>query len=163
MAINIFRQTCTGFALVETDCRAAFDSCIPEIVKMSWLAKGVPVTAAEFIYNHQTQTKYDFTVGGIVSTQTYGGEDTSFGNGHGGGISADSFIMSQDITNRALKQCPVQACTILDPVSGVIKTNNEALFADDLSISAGSNITNNTPTTNLNKLQHVTQYANNCH
>ena len=130
---------------------------------MSWLAKGVPPPTAEFIYNHQTQTKYDCTAGGFVSTRTYGGEDTSFGNGQGGGISAESYLISQDITNRALEQCPVQACTIRDPVTGVIKTNNGALFADDLSISAGSNITINSPATNLRNLQHVTQLANNSH
>ena len=58
-AIDIFRQARTGFALVETDCKAVFDCCIPEIIKMSWLAKGVPATVADFIYNHQTQTKYE--------------------------------------------------------------------------------------------------------
>ena len=74
--INIFRQARTGFALVETDCKAAFDYCIPKIVKMSWLAKGVPPKTTKFIYNHQTQTRYDVTAGGLVSTHTYGGEDT---------------------------------------------------------------------------------------
>ena len=162
-AIDIFRQARTGFALVETDCKAAFDCCIPEIVKMSWLAKGVPAPVAEFIYNHQTQTKYDVTAGGLVSSRTYGGEDSTFGNGQGGGISADCFTVSQDITNRALEQCPVKACTIRDPISGEVKTNNGSLFADDLSISAGSNITNNSPLTNLRNLQHVTQLANDCH
>ena len=71
--------------------------------------------------------------------------------------------MSQDITNRALEKCPVQACTIRDPVSGILKTSNGALFADDLSIVAGSNINNVTPINNITKLQRVTQLANNCH
>ena len=76
-AMDIFRQACTGFALVETDCKAAFDCCIPEIVKMSWLANGVPPDTAEFIYNHQTQTRYDVTAGGLTSTHTYSGEGTA--------------------------------------------------------------------------------------
>ena len=130
---------------------------------MSLLAKGVPVEMAEFIYNHQTQTTYDVAVGGLISERTYGGQDCSFGNGQGGDISAESYVASQDITNRVLEQCPVKACTICNPVSGEIKSSNGALLADDLSISAGSNITKNSPTTNLRKLQHVTQLANNSH
>ena len=74
-AIDIFRQARTGFALVETDCKAAFDCCIPEIVKLSWLSKGVPPVTAEFIYNHQTKTTYDVTAGGLVSSRSYGGQD----------------------------------------------------------------------------------------
>ena len=112
---------------------------------MSLLAKGVPVKTAEFIYNHQTQTTYDVAVGGLISERTYGGQDSSFGNGQGGDISAESYVASQDITNRVLEQCPVKACTIRNPVSGEIKSSNGALFANDLSISARFNITNHSP------------------
>mmetsp|Transcript_19961 Transcript_19961/g.30616 ORF Transcript_19961/g.30616 Transcript_19961/m.30616 type:complete len:202 (+) Transcript_19961:728-1333(+) len=114
-AIEIVRQAQTGFVLVETDCKAAFDCCIPEIVKMSWLAKWVPPKTAKFVYNHQTQTTYDVTAGGLVSTRTYGGQDTSFGNGQGGSISAESWIAFQDIFNRALEKSPVHACIIQKP------------------------------------------------
>mmetsp|Transcript_19971 Transcript_19971/g.30637 ORF Transcript_19971/g.30637 Transcript_19971/m.30637 type:complete len:205 (-) Transcript_19971:286-900(-) len=78
-AINIFRQARTGFALVETDCKAAFDCCIPEIVKMSWLSKRVPPHTAEFISNHQTQTTYNVTAGGLVSSCSYGGRTRALG------------------------------------------------------------------------------------
>jgi len=53
-AIDIFSQAWTGFALVETNRKAGFNCCIPEIVKLSWLSKGVPPNTAEFIYNSQT-------------------------------------------------------------------------------------------------------------
>jgi len=163
MATDIFRQAQTGFALVETDCKAASDCCISEIVKLSWLSKGVPPHTAELIYNHQTQTTYDVTAGGLVPSRSYGGKDTSFGNGQGGGISAPNWIASQDILNRALEKPPVQACIIRNPVTSEIRTSNGACFADDLSISSGSNITKNSPTTNINKLQHTTQLANDVH
>ena len=138
-AIDIFRQARTGFALVETDCMAAFNCCIPKIVKMSWLSKGVPPNTAEFVYNHQTQTTYNITAGSFVSVHSYGGTDTSSGNGQGGGISAEVWIASQDVSNCALEKCPIQACIIRNPVSGEIKTINKAGFAYNLSQTSGSN------------------------
>jgi len=163
MAINIFQQARTGFALVEKDCMAAFDCCIPEMVMLSWLSKGVPPQTAEFIYNHQTQTTYNVTAGGLVSACSYGGEDKSFGCGQGGGIFAPNWIASQDISNRALENSPVKACIIQNPVTSEVKTSNGTCFADDLSISSGSNITAKSPTININKLQHTTQLANDAH
>ena len=70
-------------------------------------AQVVPVNTAEFIYQHLMQTTFDITVGGLISSQLNGRQDKSFDNGQGGVVSMDRWIVSQDITNKALDQCPV--------------------------------------------------------
>jgi len=109
------------------------------------------------------QTTFDITVGELISSQLNGRQDKSFDNGQGGVVSIDWWIVSQDITNKALDQCPVKAFTICIPETGEVKMSKRSIFTNDLSQMAGSNTTTNSPSTNIKGLWHITQQANNKH
>ena len=48
---------------VDTDCKSAFNCCIPELIRIKLLAMGVPEKTAKFLYNHLTQVTFDVFVG----------------------------------------------------------------------------------------------------
>eukprot|EP00816_Leptocylindrus_hargravesii_P007391 CAMPEP_0196806720 /NCGR_PEP_ID=MMETSP1362-20130617/6636_1 /TAXON_ID=163516 /ORGANISM="Leptocylindrus danicus, Strain CCMP1856" /LENGTH=322 /DNA_ID=CAMNT_0042180327 /DNA_START=676 /DNA_END=1645 /DNA_ORIENTATION=- len=162
-AIEIVRQAQTGFVLVETDCKAAFDCCIPEIVKMSWLAKWVPPKTAKFVYNHQTQTTYDAQQVALCLPAHMVGKIQALAMVKGAASPLRVGLHSRIFSTAPWKNPPFMPVLFKNPVTSDTMTSNGAGFADDLSISSGSNITNNSPTNNITKLQHSTQLANDTH
>ena len=61
----------THIATVDTDCKPAFDCCIPELIKINMLAMGVPERPVRFLYNHLTQVTFDVLVGGFKSKERH--------------------------------------------------------------------------------------------
>ena len=61
----------TLIATVDTDCKSAFDCCIPELIKIKMLAMGVPERPVRFLYNHLTQVTFDVLVGGFKSKERH--------------------------------------------------------------------------------------------
>ena len=76
----------THIATLDTDCKSAFDCCIPELISIKMLAMGVPKKRVKFLYHHLTQVTFNVPAGGFKSKERYGGEDSSFGSGQGGGL-----------------------------------------------------------------------------
>ena len=68
----------THIATLDTDCKSAFDCCIPELIRIKMLAMEVSEKPVKFLYNHQTQETFDVLAGGFKSKERYGGEDSSF-------------------------------------------------------------------------------------
>ena len=96
IALDIAHQTETSFATLETDCRAAFDCCDPNLVVIAHLRLGVPEVLAKFMSNHLTLTRFNVRAGGSTSTTTYGGPGLSFGSGQGGGASPTNWTFMHD-------------------------------------------------------------------
>ena len=86
----------------------------------------------KFLYNHLTQVASDVHAGGFNLKERYGGEDSSFGSGKGGGASGFHWLITQDASNKALENHNIKGCVIKDPITGEMKSNNGIVFADDL-------------------------------
>ncbi len=151
----------THIATVDTDCKSAFDCCVTELIKIKMLAMGVPEKPVRFLYNHLTQMTFDVLAGGFRSKERYGGENSSFGSGQGGGASGFHWLITLDASNKALENHNIKGCVITDPITGETKSNNGIVFADDLTQIAMSNVTLRTPADNLSRLTNITQLANN--
>ena len=110
--IDHAHQARVGRAISDTDCKSAFDCCIPEIIWLGLLSKGMSVNTATFLHNHLTKTEFNITAGGFMSENRYGGGSTSFGSRQGGGPSGFHWTINQDIINKALETDQTQACVI---------------------------------------------------
>ena len=132
MSINTMidhaHQVRVGLAISDTDCKSSFDCCIPEIIWLGLLSKGMPENTATFLYNHLTKTDFNITAGGFTSKDRYGGGSTSFGSRQGEGASGFHWTINQDIINKALETDETQACVIRHPITGEVQTNNEIIL-----------------------------------
>ena len=90
------------------------------------------------------------------------GGSTSFGSGQGGGASGFHWIISQDITNKALEAAETQVCVICHPITGEVQTNNGIVFADDLTQISMSSVEQRPSIINISTLQKSVPLANNC-
>ena len=111
--------------------------------------------------HHVTQVTFDVLTGGFKSKKRYGGKDSSFGSGQGGGASGFHWVITQDASNEALENHNIKGCVIKGPITGETRSNNGIMFADDLTQIAMSNVPLCTPVTNLSTIRNITQFANN--
>ena len=160
--INHAHQARVVFAISDTDCKAAFNCCIPEIIQLGPLLKGMLDNIATFLHNHLTKTEFNVTAGGFTSENQYGGGSTSFGSGQIRGASGFHWISSQDIANKALEAAETQMCVIHHPITGELRTNNGIVFADDLTQISMSSVEQCPSIINISTLQKSVQLANNC-
>ena len=92
----------TNIATVDTDCNFAVDCCVPEMIQIKMLAMGgIPEKPVKFVYNHLTRVTFDVLAEGFKSKKRYGGKDSSFGSGQGGGASGFHLIITQDASSDA--------------------------------------------------------------
>ena len=49
----------THITTVDTDCKSAFDCCVPVVVKIKMLAMKVPEKPVKFLYTHLTQVTFN--------------------------------------------------------------------------------------------------------
>ena len=61
-----------GFAISDTDCKSAFNCCIPEIIRLGLLSNGMPGNIVTFLHNHLTKTQFNMIAGGFTSENRYG-------------------------------------------------------------------------------------------
>ena len=166
MSINTMidhtHQAKVVFAILDTDCNSAFNCCIPEIIQLCLLSKGMLDNIATFLHNHLTKTEFNVIAGGFTSENRYKGGSTSFGSGQRGGAYRFHWIINQDITNKALEAAETQECVIRHPITGEVQTNNGIAFADDLTQISMSSIEQRPSITNISTLQKSVQLANNC-
>ena len=71
--INHTHKARVGFAISDTDCKSVFGCCIPEVIQLGLLSKGMPENKAMFLHNHQAKTKFNLTAGGFRSENRYSG------------------------------------------------------------------------------------------
>ena len=62
-----------GNATLETNCKAAFDYCDPNLVVIAHLRLGIPEIMAKLMSNHLNLTKFNVRTEGLTSETLYGG------------------------------------------------------------------------------------------
>ena len=57
--INHAHNVRVSFAISDTDCKSAFDCCIPEIICLGLLSKGMPDNIVTFLHSHLMKTEFN--------------------------------------------------------------------------------------------------------
>ena len=69
--IDHAHQARVGLAILDTDCKTAFDCCIQEITHVGLLSKEMPDNIVKFLHNHLRKTKFNVIAGGFTSENRY--------------------------------------------------------------------------------------------
>lgn len=147
---------------METDCRAAFDCCDPNLLVIAHLRLGVPEVLAKLMGNHLSLTRFNVRAGGLTSTSTYGGPGRSFGSGQGGGGSPANWVFLHDVTLQTLEAITPKGSTIHDPRSGETRTRNSQALADDMNLTSMDTTSRQSTSDICSNLQTLGQAVNDC-
>ena len=162
ISLDIAHQTSSIFATLETDCKAAFDCCDPNLVVIAHLRLGIPEILAKLMSNHLNLTKFNVRSEGRTSETLYGGPGLCFGTGQGGGGSPPNWIFLHDVTLKTLEAHPIKSCVIHDPRTGEKKSSNSNAFADDMNFASMDTTQKLSVEQVCSNLQIMGQTANDC-